>query len=125
MFRCVLIGALALAPVGVALAWQGGGTPQGVMASSNSAFQQAVQQQQVRDQLRESQLQQQLHQSVADVAKLPGASDTRLQKQLQQADQAQRDRDRAAQQDQLDRYRDQSALPRVMPQPFPASAHSR
>ncbi|MEO8777240.1 MAG: hypothetical protein ABI389_01055 [Rhodanobacter sp.] len=87
-------------------------------------FQQVVQQQQVRDQLQKSQLEQQLHQSVADNAKRPSANDPTMQRQLDQADQAQRDRERAAQQDTVDRYRDQSALPRVIPQGAPASSRS-
>lgn len=119
----VLGGAIVLASGGSALAWQN--KPQLVVPPpSNTQFEQTVQQQQVRDQLQKSQLQQQLHQSVSDMAKRPASADTNLQKQLQQADQAQAQRDRAAQQDQVDRYRSQSALPRVVPQPLPATASS-
>lgn len=87
-------------------------------------FQQTVQQQQVRGQLQQSQLEQQLHQSVSDNAKRPSANDPNMQLQLQQADQAQRDRDRAAQQDAVDRYRARATLPRVIPQSAPASSRS-
>lgn len=115
----LLIGALVLAPVGLACAWQTIAPP------PDTQFQQAVRQQQVTDQLQKSQLQQQLHQSVSDQAKQPGAKDAALQRQLQQADQAQQHRDRAAQQDLVDRYRDQvNALPRVIPQDAPASSRS-
>lgn len=119
----MLAAATLLASGGSALAWQIS-RPQLVAPPSNTAFQQTVQQQQVRDQLQKSQLQQQLHQSVSDMAKRPASSDTSLQKQLRQSDQAQQERDQAAQQDQVDRYRSQSALPRVVPQPLPASASS-
>ena len=126
-FRRVLVpmlgGAIMLASSGSALAWQT--KPQLVVPPpSNTQFQQTVQQQQVRDQLQNSQLQQQLHQSVSDMAKRPASSDTNLQKQLRQADQAQAQRDRAAQQDQVDRYQSQATLPRVVPQPLPATAGS-
>ncbi|MFA6231888.1 MAG: hypothetical protein WC617_17225 [Rhodanobacter sp.] len=123
VLRPLLTGAIVLASSGSALAWQSS-TPLVAAPPSNTQFQQTVQQQQVSDQLQKSQLQQQLHQSVSDMAKHPASSDTSLQKQLRQADQAQRDRDRAAQQDQVDRYRSQAALPRVVPQPLPATASS-
>lgn len=125
-FRLVLLpllgGAIALASGGSALAWQSSKPQLVVPPPSNTQFQQTVQQQQVRDQLQKSQLQQQLHQSVSDMAKHPASSDTSLQKQLRQADQAQAERDRAAQQDQIDRYQGQAALPRVLPQPASASS---
>jgi hypothetical protein len=87
-------------------------------------FQQTAQQQQTRDQLQKSQLEQQLHQGVADNAKRPTASDPRSQQQLNDADRVQRDRDRANQQDLLDRERDAPALPRVVPKDLPAPSHS-
>ena len=129
IFQPLLIGALALAPIGVACAWQAvtqpATRPQLAAAPPDMQFQQAVQQQQVRDQLQKSQLQQQLHQSVSDNAKRPNANDPQMLKQLNQADQARRDRDRAAQQDVVDRYRDRAAsLPRVIPQDTPASSRS-
>ena len=66
-------------------------------------FQQAAQQQQLRDQLQKNQLQLQLQQSVSDTAKrsLPPAAPTR--RQMDQADAAHQDRQRAAQQDLLNR----------------------
>lgn len=128
VLRPLLAGTIVLASSGSALAWQSSRPqvvkPQVVVPPSNTQFQQTVQQQQVRDQLQKSQLQQQLHQSVSDMSKRPASSDAGLQKQLRQADQAQAERDRAAQQDQVDRYRNQAALPRVVPQPLPASARS-
>ncbi|MEO6926380.1 MAG: hypothetical protein ABI129_06885, partial [Rhodanobacter sp.] len=91
----------------------------------NTQFQQAARQQQVIDQLQKSQLQQQLHQSVADNAKRPNADNPQMLRQLDHADRAQRDRDRAAQQDVVDRYRDRAAsLPRVIPEDAPASSRS-
>lgn len=115
---------LAAAPLGVACAGQP--APQRVHVPPPSVqFQQTVQQQHVRDQLQKSQLQQQLHQSVADNAKRPGTKDAQLQRQLDLADQARRDRDRAALKDLLDRQQAQAALPRVIPQQnAPASSRS-
>lgn len=129
LFQPLLIGAIALAPIGVACAWQAVVQPaprlQVVAPPPDMQFQQAVQQQQVRDQLQKSQLRQQLHQSVSDNAKRPGANNPQMLQQQDQADQAQRDRDRAAQQDVVDRYRDRAAsLPRVIPQNAPASSRS-
>jgi hypothetical protein len=117
--RALLIGALALAPLGVACAWQSN-----TQQSSSQQFQQAAQQQQSRDQLQKSQLEQQLHQGVADNAKRPTANNPRIQEQLDAADRAQRERDRANQQDLLNRERDTSTLPRVVPKDAPAPAHS-
>jgi hypothetical protein len=66
-------------------------------------FQQTAQQQQLRDQLQKSQLQLLLQRSVSDTAKrsLPLAAPTR--QQMDQADAAHQDRQRAAQQDLLNR----------------------
>jgi len=128
--RSLLVGAVVLAPVGFASAWQSTAQPAArapvvLPPPSDAQFQQAARQQQVSDQLQKSQLEQQLHQSVADQARRPGAKDPALQRQLNQADQAQRDRDRAAQQDRVERYRNQAAaLPRVIPQDAPASSRS-
>jgi hypothetical protein len=126
--RCWLTGiAAVLLPFGSACAWQSAPRrPTPVLISPPPAvqFQQTVQQQQVRDQLQKSQLQQQLHQGVTDNAKRPSTRDPRSQRQLDQADRAQRQRDRANQQDLLDRERDASRLPRVIPQSRPAPAHS-
>ncbi|MGN6657004.1 MAG: hypothetical protein ACTHJ9_16920 [Rhodanobacter sp.] len=88
------------------------------------AFRHAVRQQQLRDQVRQSELQQQLQQNVSDNAKRPGAKNELLQRQLELADQARRERDRAALMDLLDRQRAQGALPRVIPTDAPASSRS-
>ena len=125
MMYTLLIGALALAPLGVACAWQSSTQPAiKPVQSSSLQFQQTAQQQQTRDQLQKSRLEQQLHQGVADNAKRPTASDPRSQQQLNDADRVQRDRDRANQQDLLDRERDAPALPRVVPKDLPAPSHS-
>lgn len=128
MKRCRLVllpllaGAIVLAISGSALAWQSSKPTLVVPPPSNTQFQQTVQQQQLRDQLQKSQLQQQLHQSVSDMAKRPGSNAPGLQKQLRQADRAQDARDRAAQQDLIDRYQGQAALPHAVPQPATASS---
>ncbi|MEO8998901.1 MAG: hypothetical protein ABI227_09565 [Rhodanobacter sp.] len=118
MMRTLLAGVLALVPLGAACAWQS------ATQSSSLQFQQAAQQQQTRDQLQKSQLEQQLHQGVADNAKRPTTNDPRAQQQLDEADRAQRERDRANQQDLLNRERDSSTLPRVVPTDIPVPAHS-
>jgi hypothetical protein len=117
--HALLIGVLALAPLGVAGAWQSNSQP-----LSSRQFQQNAQQQQTRDQLQKSQLEQQLHQGVVDNAKRPTANNPSIQRQLDAADRAQRQRDRAAQQDLLDRERDAPRLPRVVPKDSPAPPHS-
>lgn len=114
-------GLLALALPGMAGAWQATPPPVIRPVPASVQYQQTMQQQQTRDQLQKSQLEQQLHQSVSDNAKRPSANDARVQRQLDQADQAQRDRDRAYQQDLLDRERAAADLPRVVPQALPAS----
>lgn len=127
--RPLLTALIVLVSSSSALAWQNA-RAQVLVPPSNTQFQQTVQQQQVRDQLQKSQLQQQLHQSVSDMARRPASSDIGLQNQLRQAERAQNDRDRAAQQDRVNRYQGQAALPRVVPQPqpqpqpLPAPAHS-
>ncbi|HWX67819.1 MAG TPA: hypothetical protein VNZ27_15485 [Rhodanobacter sp.] len=118
--RALLIGVLALAPLATAGAWQSTQSAQ----SAAQQFQQTAQQQQVSDQLQKSQLEQQLHQSVSDNAKRPTANDPRNQQQLDAADRAQRERDRASQQDLLNRERDAAKLPRVVPKDLPAPTHS-
>jgi hypothetical protein len=118
MMRTLLTGVLALAPLGIVCAWQS------AAQSSSLQFQQAAQQQQTRDQLQKSQLEQQLHQNVSDNAKRPTANNPRNQQQLDDADRAQRDRDRANQQNLLDRERDAPTLPRVVPKDPPAPTHS-
>jgi ABC-type transporter MlaC component len=118
--RALLIGVLALAPLATACAWQSTQSAQ----SAAQQFQQTAQQQQVSDQLQKSQLEQQLHQSVSDNAKRPTAGSPRTQQQLDAADRAQRERDRASQQDLLNRERDAAKLPRVVPKDLPAPTHS-
>ncbi|GAA0889013.1 hypothetical protein [Rhodanobacter soli] len=121
LIRALLAGVLTLAPLGAACAWQQSGTQPVIRpVPPNVRFQQDAQQQQVRDELQKNQLQQQLQQSVSDNAKRPMANDARTREQLDQADQAQRDRDRARQQDLLDRERAAAELPRVVPQALPA-----
>ncbi len=128
MLQSFLIGVLAFAPIGFACAWptnvQPATRPQLVAPAPGVQFQQTVQQQQVRDQLQKSQLEQQLRQSVSDNAKRPNANDPRMLRQLDLAGRAQRDRDRAAQQDVVDRYRDRATLPQIVPQAVPASSRS-
>ncbi|WP_234411394.1 hypothetical protein [Rhodanobacter thiooxydans] len=125
LLRTLLTGVLALVPLGAVCAWQQSGTQPATRPVSPSVrFQQDAQQQQVRDELQKSQLQQQLHQGVSDNAKRPAANDARAQRQLDQADQAQRERDRVRQQDLLDRERDTPDLPRVVPQALPAASRS-
>ena len=124
LMRTLLTGALALAPLGVVCAQSNTQPAIKPVQSSSLQFQQTAQQQQTRDQLQKSQLEQQLHQGVADNAKRPTASDPRTQQQLNDAERAQRERDRANQQDLLDRERDTSTLPRVVPKDLPAATHS-
>ena len=90
----------------------------------SDAFRHAVRQQQLRDQVRQSELQQQLQQNVSDNAKRPGAKNESLQRQLELADQARHDRDRAALKELLDRQQVHSALPRVIPPDAPAPSRS-
>jgi hypothetical protein len=125
LIRALLAGVLTLAPLGAACAWQQSGTQPVIRpVPPNVRFQQDAQQQQVRDELQKNQLQQQLQQSVSDNAKRPMANDARTREQLDQADQAQRDRDRARQQDLLDRERAAAELPRVVPQALPVPKQS-
>ncbi|WP_426689736.1 hypothetical protein [Rhodanobacter ginsengiterrae] len=120
--RLLLAGSFVLAPLGTAAAWQSTTQPAIRPVPPSVQFQQAAQQQKVRDDLQQSQLQQQLHNAVSETAKRPSANDTRSQDQLDKARQAQRERDRAAQQDLLDRERDAQPLPRVVPKALPTSS---
>lgn len=114
-----LLVALVLGLPGIAAAWQSDTRPLIRPAPPGVQFQQAAQQQEARDQLQQGLLEQQLHQGVSDNAKRPSAGNPRQQRQLEQADQAQRDRDRARLQDLLDRERDAPTPPRVVPQTSP------
>ena len=118
MARACVTGVLVLAPLGAACAWQS------AAKASSLQFQQNASQQQTRDQLQKSQLSQQLRQGVTDNAKRPTAKQARAQQQLDDADRAQRDRDRANQQDLLDRERAAAALPRVIPKDLPPPPRS-
>jgi hypothetical protein len=124
MKHVLLFGALALAPLGASGTGQSGTQPVIRPVPASVQFQQAAQQQQTRDRLQKSLQQQQLRQGVSDNAKRPHAKDAGIRKQLDAADQAQRDRDRARLQALLDRDREMSTLPRVVPQALPAPAHS-
>jgi hypothetical protein len=88
-------------------------------------FRQSAQQQQLRDQLQKSQLQSSLHQAVSDQARRPGTEDARTRVQRDHAEQAQRDRDRAAQQDLLDRGILRATAPPPVPHLQPAPTSSR
>jgi hypothetical protein len=122
--RALLVGASVIAPFGLAHAWQSSRYSTVVAPPPSVRAQQNVQQQQTRNQVQQSQLQQQLHQSVSDNARQPNANNPQAQRQSQQADQARQDRERAAEQDALDRQRAASELPRVVPQNRPPAANS-
>ncbi len=133
--RCILLSLLIVAinllPAGAVHAWQSPAPllppppPLVFVPAPDAQFQQVVRLQQTTDQLQKSQLEQQLHQAVADQARLPSANNPALQQQLSNADQAQRNRDRAARQDLIDRYRSQATtLPRVIPENAPVSSRS-
>ena len=124
--RTLLAGVLALAPIGIAAAWQTPPPAPVVILQPSSAqqFQQTVQQQQLRDQLQKSQLQQQLQQDVSNTARRPMAGYPQAMQQADQADQARQNQARARQQDLLQREQNAAALPRVVPQAFPAPARS-
>lgn len=120
--RLLLTGAVAFVPLGTAAAWQSNTQPVIRPVPPSVQFQQQAQQQKARDDLQLSQQQQQLHQGVSDTAKRPVANDPRTQQQLDSAQQAQRKRDRAAQQDLLNRAQDAPPLPRVVPKAMPPAA---
>ncbi|TAL83954.1 MAG: hypothetical protein EPN74_13030 [Rhodanobacter sp.] len=132
--RCrVLAGVLVCAPIGIACAGQAQAplappAPQVLLAAPppGAAFQQTVQQQQLRDQLQQRQLQQQLHQEVSNTGKRAFVGHRQALQQIDQANRAQQQQDRASQQDLLDRYRDAATLPQGAPVilPAPAPAHS-
>lgn len=127
------LGLIACAPLAPAMAQQSSPTtptaiPVVIVAEPAVRFQQIVQQQQTRDQLQQGELEQQLRQGVTKNASRPTAADPKVQQQLDQAAQAQIDRDRARQQDLLNRNRQTPVLPRVVPKPMPppdASEHRR
>lgn len=72
--------------------------------SSAVMFQQTVQQQQVRDQLQKAQAESQNRQAVLNNSRLPHASNAPMQNQIDQADAAQQNIERARQQDIINRY---------------------
>ena len=122
--RLLLTAAMAFVPLGTVAAWQSTTQPVIRPVPPSVQFQQQAQQQKARDDLQQSQQQQQLHQGVSDTAKRPAANDQRTQQQLDSAQQAQRERDRAAQQDLLNRAQDTQPLPRVVPKAMPPAAQS-
>lgn len=93
----------------------------------NLQFQQTVQQQQLRSELQKSQLQGQLQQNVSDVAKTPYSPTSSMYRQIDQADRARQDGDRARQRNLVDRYWGVPVPPpRVVPAKSknpPAAAH--
>ena len=122
---------LTLAPIGLASAWQTPPPapvvilqPSPSPAQQAQQFQQTVQQQQLSSQLQLSQQQQQLQQDVSSTAQRPFAGNPQAAQQAKQADQARQARARARQQDLLQREQNAAALPRVIPQAFPAPARS-
>ena len=117
--RTLWSAAFALALPGVSVAWQANGPSTIRPVSPSDRYQQSAQQQRTRDQLQTQQMQQQLREGVSDNAKRPLAKDASARKQLDQADQAQRERDRARLQDLLDSGRDAANLPRVVPKDLP------
>lgn len=123
MTRLLLSGTFALAPMGAASAWQAATQPTIRPVSPSVQFQQDAQQQKVRDDLQKSQLQQQLRQGVANISARTAQDDASAREQREKAQQAQRERDRAAQQDLLDRQRDAADLPRVVPKELPRREH--
>lgn len=126
----LLAGLLACAPVASAFAGQPPTPPAPpvvlAVPPGGAAFQQTVQQQQLRDQLQQSQLQQQLHQDVSTIGKRPFGGHPQTLQQIDQANRAQQQRDRASQQNLLDSYRDAATLPQGIPLLLraPAPAHS-
>jgi ABC-type sugar transport system substrate-binding protein len=88
------------------------------------SYNQSMREAQLRDQLQKNQLEEQLRQGTSDAIRRPSASDPAQLRQLDQADQSQRDRYRARQQDLLDRYRSVVA-PTVVPPKKREPASSR
>lgn len=121
--RALWMAALTLVPLDAACAWQATSASR-TAQSPSLQYQQSAQQQRTRDQLQKSQLQQQLRQGVTDNARRPNANDARARQQQDEAERAQRDRDRATQQDLLNRERDAAKLPRVVPKDLPEPSHS-
>ena len=122
--RLLSLGPIACALLAPAMAQQSPPTapkaiPVVIVPAPAIRFQQTVQQQQTRDQLQQGELEQQLRQGVAKNASRPTAADPKVQQQLDQAAQAQLDRDRASQRELLNRYRQTPVLPRVVPKPLP------
>lgn len=81
-------------------------------------FQRSVQQQQLRDQLQQRQLESELRRNVSEQSRAPLDPASRNRAQLEQAEQAQRARDQAAQQSLLDQYQGAGMQPptsRVQP----------
>lgn len=97
--------ALAI-PAGSALAAPQTAPPRTVILppSSNLRFQQTVQQQQVRDSLQKARVEAQNRQGVSDNSRRPYAKNPRMQDQIDRADAAQQNIERARQQDLINQY---------------------
>lgn len=124
-----LLGGVVLAWSGVAAAQQAGAPaprPPVWVATPPPAvqFQQQMQQQQVRDQLQKRQLESSLRQAVSDQSRRDQADDALTRIQHEQADQARRDRERAAQQDLLKRQA-ATLSPDAQAVPAPATMRPR
>lgn len=89
------------------------------------SYNQSAREQQLRDQVQKNQLEEQLRQNTSDAIRRPSAGNPALQQQLEQADESQRDRYRARQQDLLDRYRSAVAPVVVPPKKKQGPASSR
>lgn len=94
--------------------------------SSNARFQQTVQQQQARDSLQKAQVEAQNRQGVSNMSQRPHANNAQMQNQINQADAAQQNIERARQQDIINRYQ-ATPVPQgrvVVPQPPPSKPAS-
>lgn len=96
---------------------------QTTMPPAAAQFQQTVRQQQVSDQLQKSQSMAQQSQNVSNVSQQPLAQDSAARHQQEQAEQAQRDRDNARQQDLANQYRDAVSAPPPQSTDSPPKKH--
>jgi Spy/CpxP family protein refolding chaperone len=126
-FRLFRAGAAALALGAAAFMWTApaAARPQSTMqrhdnAQQRAQFQQNVNQQQLGNQLRDNRIGEQQRQQISDNSKRPYANDASTTRQIEQADQAHRDRYDSQQQNALDSY--ESA---VTPRPVPQHSSSR
>jgi len=131
--RALLVGLLALAPVGLAFAVTQPATPPPahpapraviVQPSANARFQQTVQQNQATQKLQQAQVEQQIHQNASNSVRQPYANNPQMQQQIDQASDAQQQTDNARQQAIINRYQT-TPLPAgrvVVPQSAPPKA---